>query len=296
MKVFVTGGTGFVGREVVSRLLSAGHSMRCLVRKGSENKLPQHDDLEFFTGDATEVSTLNGALEGCDAVIHLIGIIREFPDKGVTFKRLHVEATHNIVNLTVRSGVRRYLHMSANGADEKGETDYQTTKWEAEQLVRKSSLDWTIFRPSIIFGAESEFVKMLVSVVKSLPVVPVIGTGRYEMQPVAVSQVAQSFVHALEMPQAIGQTYHLAGARPYSYLELLNAVSLALGKGKVHTIRQPQFFMRPAIKVLQSFQPFPITSDQLTMLLQGNVCDPSEWASDFDLEPVDFSEGISVVI
>lgn len=97
---------------------------------------------------------------------------------------------------------------------------------------RDSGLDWTIFRPSVIFGAESEFVKTLVAIIKSLPVVPVIGSGRYEMQPVAVSQVADSFVRALDLPQTIGRTYHLAGPRPYSYLELLNAVSLALGKGR----------------------------------------------------------------
>ena len=292
MKVFVTGGTGFVGREVVSRLLTAGHKVRCLVRKGAESKLSQYEALELFTGDVTEIDTLSGALEGCDAVIHLIGIIREFPGRGVTFERQHVEATTNIVNLTVESGIRRYLHMSANGASEEGETGYQTTKWQAEQLVCESGLDWTIFRPSIIFGRESEFVKMTVSMVKSLPVVPVIGSGRYEMQPVAVSQVADSFVRALDLPQTIGRTYHLAGPRPYSYLELLDAVSVALGKGSVHTIRQPLFLMRPAIKLLQSFQPFPITADQLTMLLQGNVCDPSEWANDFDLVPSDFSDGI----
>jgi uncharacterized protein YbjT (DUF2867 family) len=296
MKVFVTGGTGFVGREVVSRLLKAGHNIRCLVRKGSENKLPQHGALELFTGDAVEIDTLSGALDGCDAVIHLIGIIREFPDRGITFERQHVAASRNIVNLTVENGLRRYLHMSANGADEKGETGYQTTKWQAEQIVCGSGLDWTIFRPSIIFGCESEFVKMMVSMVKSLPVVPVIGSGRYEMQPVAVSQVADSFVRALDMPQTIGRTYHLAGPRPYSYLELLNAVSAALGKGPVHTIRQPLFLMRPAIKLLQSFQPFPITADQLTMLLQGNVCDPSDWIADFELEPTDFSDGISACI
>lgn len=296
MNVFVTGGTGFVGREVVAALHAAGHQVRCLVRAGSEDKLPQIAALERVVGDATDAASLQGALNGCDAVIHLIGIIREFPNQGVTFERLHVEATRNIVDMTVNSGVRRYLQMSANNVAEVAETGYQTTKWRAEQSVRGSGLDWTIFRPSIIFGTEGEFVKMLVSMVKSLPVLPVIGSGRYEMQPVAVSQVADSFVRALDLPQTIGRTYHLAGPRPYSYLELLNAVSLALGKGEVKTIRQPLFLMRPAIKLFQSFHQFPITSDQLTMLLQGNVCDPFEWAADFDLEPIDFAEGIAACL
>ncbi len=296
MNIFVTGGTGFVGREVVSALSDAGHKVRCLVRAGSEEKLPEIATVERFFGDAAEAGSLIGAMEGCDAVIHLIGIIREFPERGVTFERQHVDATRNIVDLTIKSGIRRYLQMSANSAAQKGATVYQTTKWEADQLVRDSGLDWTIFRPSVIFGAESEFVRMLVSIIKNLPVVPVVGSGRYEMQPVPVGQVAESVVRALERPQTIGRIYHLAGRRPYSYLELLNAVSLALGRGEVKTIRQPLFLMRPAIKVLESFQQFPITPDQMTMLLQGNVCDPSEWAADFDLEPIDFAEGIAVCL
>jgi NADH dehydrogenase len=294
MKIFVTGGTGFVGRETISKLHTAGHQLRCLVRKGSEEKLPKIKELEPFFGDASEAVSLRGGLDGCDAVVHLIGIIREFPDqgKGVTFERLHVEATRNMVDLTVQSGIRRFLQMSANGAAEQGETGYQKSKWQAEELVRASGLDWTIFRPSIIFGAESEFIRMLVSIIKTLPVIPVIGNGRYEMQPVAVGQVADSFVRALDRPATIGRTYHLAGPKPYSYLEMLNTVSHALRRGEIKTIRQPLFLMRPAIKMLQTFQHFPITSDQLTMLLNGNVCDPSEWAKDFDLQPLDFADGI----
>ncbi len=294
MKIFVTGGTGFVGRETISRLHAAGHQLRCLVRKGSEERLPKIKELEPFFGDASESDSLRGGLDGCDAVVHLIGIIREFPDqgKGVTFERLHVEATRNMVDLTVQSGIKRFLQMSANGAAEQGETGYQQSKWRAEELVRASGLDWTIFRPSIIFGAESEFIRMLVSIIKTLPVIPVIGNGRYEMQPVAVGQVADSFVRALDRPVTIGRTYHLAGPKPYSYLEMLNTVSHALRRGEIKTIRQPLFLMRPAIKMLQTFQHFPITSDQLTMLLNGNICDPSEWAKDFDLQPLDFADGI----
>ena len=296
MRVFVTGGTGFVGRETVSRLHAAGHEIRCLVRQGSEHKLPELKGLELAFGDATEIESLYGALDGCAAVVHLIGIIREFPKHGVTFERDHVVATRNILRLAQQSDVSRFLHMSANGAAEFADTGYQTTKWQGEQLVRASGLNWTIFRPSIIFGAESEFIRTMIAIVKNLPMVPVIGSGRYEMQPVAVGQVADSFVRALVLPQTIGQTYHLGGAKPYSYIELLNAVSLALGKGRVKTVCQPLFLMRPAIKLLESFQKFPITSDQLTMLQQGNVCDPSAWADDFDLDPVDFATGISACL
>ena len=296
MRVFVTGGTGFVGRETISRLHAAGHEIRCLVRRGSESKLPALKNVELVSGNATEIESLHGVMDGCDAVVHLIGIIREFPSEGITFEREHIVATRNIVNIALEGGVNRFLHMSANNVSEDAATGYQTSKWHGEQLVRESGLDWTIFRPSVIFGPEGEFVQTMVSIIKSLPIVPVIGSGRYEMQPVAVGQVAESFVRALALPQTIGRTYYLGGVKPYSYIELLNAISAALGKGPVRTVRQPIFLMKPAIKMLESFHSFPITSDQLTMLQQGNICDPTEWAREFDIEPVDFAEGITACV
>ena len=97
MKVFVTGGTGFVGLYLLEELLNAGHTVRCLVRPGSEGKLPLREGIEVRLGDATDSGSLEGCLEGCDAMIHLVGIIREFPVKGITFSRLHTEATRNVL-------------------------------------------------------------------------------------------------------------------------------------------------------------------------------------------------------
>ena len=179
MKVFVTGGTGFVGREILSQLLQAGLAVRVLVREGSADKLPEPEKVEVHIGDITDGASLVGALDGCDAVIHLVGIIREFPGRGITFKKMHVAATENILEACDEQGVRRFLHMSSNGTRENGSTAYHQTKWLAEQMVRDSGLDWTIFRPSLIFGQGSEFVKMLTELIRRVPVVPVIGDGQY---------------------------------------------------------------------------------------------------------------------
>ena len=109
MKVYLTGATGFVGKEVLRQLLDAGHTVRCLVRHGSEGKLPIEKNIEVRMGDATDPASLENSIEGCEAVIHLIGIIREHPSKGVTFKRLHFEATRNMVEAAAAQGVSRYL-------------------------------------------------------------------------------------------------------------------------------------------------------------------------------------------
>ncbi len=292
MKVFVTGGTGFVGREILGQLLSAGHEVRALVRDGSQDKLAGHRNLETHIGDVTDAASLVGALDGCDAVIHLVGIIREFPGRGITFKKMHVTATENILEACDEQGVQRFLHMSSNGTRERGTTAYHRTKWQAEELVRASGLDWTIFRPSLIFGRGSEFVKMLTELIRRVPVVPVIGDGQYRMQPVSVAQVAVSFVKALAMPESIGKTYHQGGSESYTYDAILDLTGKAMGRKQVTKVHQPLFMIKPMIKMLQGFEQFPITEDQLKMLVEGNVCDPDEWAQAFGLVPISYAEGI----
>ena len=292
MKVFVTGGTGFVGSEVLRQLVAAGHEVRALVRPGSEKKLAVLDNVEVRHGDATDPATLTGALAGCDAVIHLVGIIREFPDRGVTFERLHVEATGNMLAAAQEQGVRRYLHMSSNGTGPAGTTGYHRTKWQAEGAVRGSGLDWTIFRPSLIFGPGGEFVAMLADLIRKTPVVPVIGDGKYRMQPVAVAQVAESFVRALSMPETVGQTFHLGGGVSYSYDEILELTGKALGHEHINKVHQPLFIVKPMVKLMEHSEHFPITLEQVEMLLQGNVCDTTAWTTAFGIEPVSYAEGI----
>jgi len=292
MKIFVTGGTGFVGSEVLRQLVAAGFAVRVLVRHGSEEKLAVRDGVEIHLGDATDPATLTGALAECDAVIHLVGIIREFPGQGITFARLHVEATRNVLAAAQAQGVRRYLHMSANGTGPAGTTDYHRTKWQGECAVRDSGLDWTIFRPSLIFGKGGEFVTMLADLIRKLPVVPVIGDGQYRMQPVAVAQVAESFVRALGMPATVGETYHLGGGESYSYDEILDLTGQAIGRDSVSKLHQPLFMVKPAVKLMEHVDSFPITSGQMEMLLAGNVCDATEWSKTFGIEPVSYAQGV----
>lgn len=292
MKVFITGGTGFVGNVVVRRLLSAGHEVHCLVRPGSEDKLKNRKEVTTHFGDILDLESLKKGMSDCEATIHLVGIIREFPGHGVTFAQMHVEATKNVLAAATVCRCKRYLHMSANGTRANAETAYHQTKWQAEEMVRASQLDWTIFRPSLIYGKGGEFVEMMADLVSKLPVVPVIGDGQYRMQPVSVNQVAETFVKALGNVETIGETYHLGGRSSYTYDEILDLFGQALGKKNVSKIHHPLLLMKPAVKILQHIPKFPIASDQLEMLLEGNVCDPAEWARTFEIEPEDFADGL----
>ncbi len=292
MRVFLTGGTGFVGREITRQLLAAGHQVRALVRSGSEAKLARPGQVEVHHGDISDAATLNESLSGCDAVIHLVGIIREFPSKGITFQRLHIETVRSMIAATEAAGIKRFVHMSANGVRPNAKATYHQTKWEAEELLRASKLDWTILRPSIIFGPEGEFVTMLADLIRKMPVIPVIGKGNYRMQPVAIAEVAASFVKALTLPATIGQTFQVGGRESYTYEEILDHTGAAIGHSTVRKLHHPVFMMKPVIKLLEGASAFPITSDQLTMMLEGNVCDPSDWAAAFDIDPISFAEGI----
>ncbi|MBU6391866.1 MAG: NAD(P)H-binding protein, partial [Planctomycetes bacterium] len=139
MKIFLTGSTGFVGRQILQDLIDNNYQVKCLIRQGSEHKIANYKrDADIVHGDITDASSLHGKLEGCDVVINLVGIIREFRRRGITFEKLHYEGTANLVNAACSQGVRRFIQMSALGARPDGKTRYQQTKFHAEECVRNS--------------------------------------------------------------------------------------------------------------------------------------------------------------
>jgi len=287
MKIFVAGGTGFLGGHLLKELQAGGDSVRLLAH--SRNTL--EEDVDLVTGDITLPESFEQNLKGCDAVINLVGIIREFPSKGITFKRLHVQATANLLAATQKSGVRRYLQMSALGTRSDAVSDYHKTKWEAEELVRGSALEWTIFRPSLIFGPEDAFVNMLAAQLRLAPVMPVIGSGSYRLQPIHADDVARCFAMALKMPETAGQHYNLCGNDRLSYEELLDMTAAVMGRAKPFKPHFPLGLMKRIIPILQNIPQFPITMDQLQMLLEESVCDGA-WKKTFRFEPRGFKEGI----
>jgi len=288
MKIFISGGTGFVGGHLRRELLGRGHDLRLLVHKRGPDG---ESGVEQIEGDVTRPETLVQALNGCDAAINLVGIIREFPSKGMTFERLHVQATANLLEAAGKAGIGRYLQMSALGTRAEAVSGYHRTKFRAEELVRASTLSWTIMRPSLIYGPRDAFVNMLAGQLRLAPIMPVIGDGRYRLQPIHADDVARCFALALEMPETTGQIYELCGNDRMSYNDLLDAVADAMGKPKPLKPQAPLGLMKMIIPIMQHLPPFPITMDQLQMLLEENICD-GRWKETFRFEPRGFREGI----
>jgi NADH dehydrogenase len=291
-RVFITGATGFVGRAVVQALRAEGHAVRCLVRRGSERDLHGFEAIERVEGDVLDpAAALEAAISGCDTVVHLVGIIREYPSRGITFERIHHEGTRNVVQAAVAAGARRFLHMSALGTRAGARSRYHQTKWAGEEAVRGSGLAWTIFRPSIIYGEGDGFLSLLAGMVKRLPVVPVLGDGRNRLQPVQIEQVAAGFARAVTHDASTKQTYDVAGPDALTMLDVVTMLAAALHR-RIHLVRVPLTLVRPMTSALHRLPSFPLTPDQLLMLEEDNVGDPQSFYTAFKLTPVPFRLGL----
>ena len=296
-RIGLFGGTGFVGSYLVDALLASNFHPVVLVRNGSETKLRQLNRCTIVNGDIDDADAIQRVVKGSDAVIYNIGILREFPKRGITFARLQDEAARRVIDTAAAAGVRRFLLMSANGVKPDG-TAYQRSKYNAEAHLQATNLDWTIFRPSVLFGdprGHMEFATQLSAEIIDSPLpAPLFhagllprDAGGFTLSPVHVSDVAAAFVRALQDPQTIGQTYHLGGPESISWREILKRLAAARGRSKL-MLPAPAFGVMAAAALLDRFEAFPITRDQVRMLLEGNAC-PADDLVQLGIEPQPFS-------
>ncbi|MHB9111285.1 MAG: complex I NDUFA9 subunit family protein [Thermoleophilia bacterium] len=296
MKVFVTGATGFVGRHIASRLAEDGHEIRCLVRdtETEATRFLKGIGAEVVEGDIHVSHSLASGAAGCDTVIHLVGIIFEGP--GGSFEQIHVEGTRNMLAAADAAGIKRFVHMSALGTRSGAGAAYHRTKWDAEEVVRASGLGYTIFRPSIIYGPGGEFINMLARQIRLMPVVPVIGNGRYRMQPISVDDVAAAFSSSLTTAAAVNKIYEIGGPEALSYDEMVDTICRVMGKRRVKA-HVPVALVRPVAWLSEKVMPKPLlTRDQLAMLLGDNVCDISAMREELGVKPVSFANGLQDVL
>jgi uncharacterized protein YbjT (DUF2867 family) len=299
MKVFITGATGFVGQEILKRLHDARRSIRILARHPQSAKVRDFASrfgAEIHAGDVLDPASLPAGLKDCEAVIHLVGIISEIGTN--TFENVHTQGTKNIINAVQQAGVKRFVHMSALGTRANAVARYHRSKWAAEEIVRNSGLDFTIFRPSIIYGPHDGFVNLFANMSRFSPMLPIMGSGRSQLQPVPVADVATCFVRALDEPKSIGQTYDLCGGDVLSFEEVIDAILEVTGRKrmKLHVplplARFQASFLEFVFPKLLGKAP-PLNRDQLLMLNEDNVGNPEPANELFGLKPVSFKEGIS---
>jgi len=292
--IFIAGGTGFVGGHLLDGLIASGYSMKCLVRSGKAEKSLVDRGIDVIRGDITEPDTLKGILTAEDFVVHLVGIIQE--KKGATFRSVHVEGTSNLLDEAKRAGVRHFFYQSALGSDKDSWSGYLKTKAEAEELVRGSGLEYTIFRPSLIIGPWDGFTKRLVDVIKMSPVVPVPGDGKARFQPIYVKDWVTCMKKVLEDPASYTSEFDIGGPEHITYLEMIETLSKALGREKT-IARIPMGIMKFSTSLMEAVLPSPpVTSDQLRLLEMDNICDPMAVEKKFGFRPVSFREALKEFI
>ena len=300
MRVLITGATGFVGRAVCEAVVREGHSVRRMARGSRSHSLePQNSAMEWVRGSVLSPNDLRQGMQGCDAVIHLVGIIGEIGDQ--TFERVHLEGTRQVLEAALTSGVRRIVHMSALGTRPEAVSRYHQTKWAAEEAVRSSGLDWTVFRPSLIYGPGDGFVNLFAGMSRWSPVLPVIGRGTSLLQPVSVDCVARAFARALDSKAAVHQTYDLCGFDRLNLPQILQTL-LQITRRRRVIVRIPRALAWYPTAVLEWIfprvlrHPAPLSRDQILMLEEDNIGNPEAAERDFQIPSVRFAEGVGAFL
>jgi NADH dehydrogenase len=223
---------------------------------------------DVLTADVHDPETLVRLMRGCEAVINLIGVLHDGRGRA-SFAQAHVGMARKVVDACRRTGVSRLLHMSALNAGPEAPSAYLRTKGEAEQIVRASGLDYTIFRPSVVFGREDRFINLFAKLQAVLPVV-VLAMPDARFQPIFVEDVAKVFVESLSHLESSGRTYELGGPKVYTLRELVRYV----GEQTHHS--RPIFGLGPRLSrsqaLLMELSPFKlITRDNVKSMTLDSV-------------------------
>lgn len=293
MKILITGVTGFVGSHLAERLTAEGHTVRGLSHKpGARGHLAPSVRVELVPGDVTRLETLADAMQGVDAVVHLVAIAYE---RGAAkYELINAQGTRNVVQAAQKAGVKRFVYQSALAADSKSPYGYLRTKGEGEDAVRASSLDWTILRPSVLVGPEDEFANALARWLVITPLAfPLVGDGQARFQPLWVEDLVTIMTRVLADPRTVHQTYEVGGPEHLTYEAMVKQILFALNRKRL-LIKMPVPVMRPVIQGMEVVLPKPpATTSLLELLNVDNTTRLDSVERNFGFKPRRFAEVIS---
>ena len=263
MKVLVAGSSGFLGTHVLQALTRHSHQIVALSRKPPQKT--KH--CEFIPCDITQDDLPIDAMRECDAIVNLVGIKREQGNQ--TFEKVHLDVTRRLIAAARKAGIRRFIHISVVASRSAPRLPYHHTKWLAEEMVRKSGLDYTILRPGVIYGRGDDMISHLVKMIRFFPLFPVVGTGRSILQPVDVRDVAGSVVASLEKNISIGKSYDVVGPDRLTLKQVIRRVAAATSL-PLCIVPTPVSFQRLAVWGMNLVSKNPLsTPAQLQMLVDG---------------------------
>jgi len=276
--VLVTGASGFVGGSVVPELVSGGHRVVALVRSPQAGEAvmarlgaDERTHVELRTGDPVAATGLADALARVDAVVHLLAIARD-RDGGKSLSRVNTGGTTTMLEAARAAGVRRFIHVGAMGVTDDPDLHYASSKAKAEEAVAASDLDWTILKPSLLWGPGDGFFNIIADLVRMSPgIVPVPGNGESRFQPLAVADLATCVRLSVESPATAGRSIELGGPSYWTYREITREVLAGMRKRRA-IVRMPVALIKLVAGTAQAIHlPFPVATDQLRQLRLDNI-------------------------
>ncbi len=293
MHILVTGGSGVVGRSTVTELLKRGHTVRLLARGAAEHIALWPSGVEAWPGDVGSPASVRGSADGCQCVIHLVGIVDESPPEK-TFERINVEGTRTMRDEAQRAGAGRLVFVSSLGA-EKGASPYHKSKVAAEAIVREFTGEWVIVRPGAVYGPGDEHLSLMLRMVRVLPAVPSIGDGMQRFQPIWHEDLARGLAIAADLPGIGGKTIEVGGTEVVTQHELIARMQRFTDR-RVPTLPVPEFIANLGLRALNAVGVgSPIAESQLDMLREENFIaegKPNGLVQDLGVTPTPLEEGL----
>ena len=268
MKVAITGGTGFIGRHLAHDLISRGYEVIIIARGQYTRNTQPIEDAAFFSLDINDTEQLTKAFEGCDAVVHCAGTSVE--DSKQTFYRLHVEGTRSAVTASERARVKKFVLVSYLNVRPGVKSEYHTTKWQGEEIVRASKLNFTILKAGLVYGPGDHLLNNLSNLFRKMPVFAAVGLREKLVRLVAVEDLVDVIRAALDEDRFARQTVAVLGPEEFPFSQAARRIAKAMGKPFLIVLPFPVFFHRILAFVSERFMPKPlITKSQVQMLADG---------------------------
>jgi nucleoside-diphosphate-sugar epimerase len=281
MKVFVTGGTGFTGSHVLPLLLKNGFEVRCLYRPTSDRDvlLRTQPEIEWALGDVSDPRALATAMQGTDALVNIASLGFGHAD--------------SIISAAKEAGIQRTIFVSTTAIFTQLNAGSKTVRLAAEHAIESSGLQYTILRPTMIYGSPRDRnMWRLIRFMRYSPVVPVFGDGNYLQQPIFVGDVAQAILGCLCSDQTVGKSYNIAGKTPLTYNQVIDTIAEQMNK-RVWKVHFPSLPVVCLLKFLEKLHiPFPLKAEQVLRLNENKDFSYEEAENDFKFSPSSFEEGI----